>query len=160
MSEIADKNDITENDILSMHRLFYRKIDDLNAGVYRKDQVFISGSRYPLPGPDRVPQMMKDLVQRIGHLRKNEHPVTAAAKAHLQFVFIHPFIDGNGRVARLIMNLILIQSGYNIALISPVLRAEYISSIEAAREDDRDFINLICRAVYETQKDYIRMLNA
>ena len=63
------------------------------------------------------------------------------------------------RVARLLMNLVLIQGGYNIALISPVLRPEYISFIEAAHEDDGDFINLVCRSVYKTQKDYLRMLN-
>jgi Fic family protein len=159
MLGLAVKNDVAENDILMLHRLFYRKIDDINAGVYRKSQVFISGSKYPLPGPDKVPQMMKGVVKNIADIRKKEHPVIAAAKAHLEFVFVHPFIDGNGRVARLIMNLVLIQSGFNIAVISPVLRPEYISSIEAAHSDDRNFINLVCRSVYETQKDYLRMLN-
>ena len=159
MLDLADKKEITENDILMLHRLFYRKIDDTNAGVYRKSQVFISGSKYPLPGPDKVPQMMKDIVQKIADIREKEHPVAAAAKAHLEFVFVHPFVDGNGRVARLIMNLVLIQSGYNIALISPASRAEYISLIEAAHKDDSDFINFICSSVIETQKDYLRMMN-
>lgn len=159
MTVLVNRHDITEDDILMLHRLFYRKIDDANAGVYRKSRVFISGSKYPLPGPDKVPQMMNDAVKKISDIRKNEHPVVAAAKAHLDFVFIHPFVDGNGRVARLIMNLLLMQDGYNIALIPPVLRAEYISSIEAAHKDDKGFINLVCRSVYETQKDYLRMLN-
>ena len=159
MLDLADKKEITENDILMLHRLFYRKIDDINAGVYRKSQVFISGSKYPLPGPDKVPQMMKDIVQKIADIREKEHPVAAAAKAHLELVFVHPFVDGNGRVARLIMNLVLIQSGYNIALISPVRRTEYISSIEAAHKNDDDFIKLICSSVIETQKDYLRMMN-
>jgi len=159
MLGLADKNEITEDDILLLHHIFYRKIDDSNAGVYRKSQVFISGSKYPLPGPDKVPQLMKELIIKVADIRKEEHPVIAAAKAHLEFVFIHPFVDGNGRVARLIMNLILIQNGYNIALISPVIRAEYISSIETAHEDDTGFINLVCRSVYETQKDYLRMMN-
>ncbi len=159
MLELAYKKEITENDILTLHRLFYRKIDDLNAGVYRKSQVFISGSKYPLPGPDKVPQMMKGAIEKIAGIRLKEHPVVAAAKAHLEFVFIHPFVDGNGRVARLLMNLLLIQGGYNIALISPVRRAEYISSIETAHTNDADFINLVCSSLVETQKDYLRMLN-
>ncbi|PKL18209.1 MAG: cell filamentation protein Fic [Spirochaetae bacterium HGW-Spirochaetae-5] len=159
MLDLAVKKEISEEDILMLHRLFYRKIDDINAGVYRKSQVFISGSKYPLPGPDKVPQMMKDFVKKTSDFRASEHPVIAAAKAHLEFVFIHPFVDGNGRVARLIMNLILIQGGCNVALISPVLRPEYISSIEAAHKDDGGFLNLVCRSVYETQKDYLRMLN-
>lgn len=159
MLELAGKKEITENDILMFHRLFYRKIDDTNAGVYRKSQVLTSGSKYPLPGPDKVPQMMKDIVQKIADIREKEHPVAAAAKAHLEFVFVHPFVDGNGRVARLIMNLVLIQSGYNIALISPARRAEYISSIEGAHKDDADFIKLVCSSVIDTQKDYLRMMN-
>jgi Fic family protein len=159
MLELANKKEITEDDILMLHRLFYRKIDDTNAGVYRKSQVFISGSKYPLPGPDKVPQMMKDIVQKIADIREKQHPVAAAAKAHLEFVFVHPFVDGNGRVARLIMNLVLIQSGYNIALISPVRRAEYISSIEGAHKDDADLIKLVCSSVIETQKDYLKMMN-
>lgn len=160
MQGLVNKKEITEDDILKLHDLFYRKIDDVNAGMYRKSQVFISGSRYPLPGPDKVPQLMKDEIKKIAAYREKEHPVVAAAKAHLEFVLIHPFIDGNGRVARLLMNLILLQEGYNIAIIPPVLRAEYISSIEAAHENSESFINLICRAVYETQKDYLRMLNS
>lgn len=159
MLGLADKKEINEEDILMLHRLFYRKIDDSSAGVYRKSQVFISGSKYPLPGPDKVPPMMKDFVKKIAGIREKEHPVAAAAKAHLEFVFVHPFVDGNGRVARLIMNLVLIQAGYNIALISPAVRPEYISSIEQAHKNDEAFIRLVCRSVYETQKDYLRMLN-
>lgn len=160
MFELVNKSSISEDDILALHRLFYRKIDDDNAGVYRKSQVFISGSRHPLPLPDKVPQLMKDMIRKITSYRSSEHPVVAAAQAHLDFVFIHPFIDGNGRVARLLMNLVLLQHGYNVALISPVLRAEYISSIEAAHENSGSFINLICRSVYETGKDYLRMFNS
>ncbi|HPS86340.1 MAG TPA: Fic family protein [Spirochaetota bacterium] len=159
MLGLVNKSSISEEDIFALHRLFYRKIDEDNAGVYRKSQVFISGSRHPLPVPDKVPQLMNDMIKKIASYRNSEHPVIAAAKAHLDFVFIHPFIDGNGRVARLLMNLILLQHGYNIALISPVIRAEYISSIEAAHENSESFINLICRSVYETEKDYLRMFN-
>jgi Fic family protein len=159
MVGLVNKNDISEEDILMLHRLFYIKIDETNAGVYRKSQVFISGSSYPLPAPETVPQLMNEMIQKIAIYRHDDHPVIAAAKAHLDFVFIHPFIDGNGRVARLLMNLILLQQGYNIALISPLLRVEYIESIEAAHRNNDSFINLVCRAVYETEKDYIRLFN-
>lgn len=160
MLGLVNKSSLSEEDILALHRLFYIKIDEANAGVYRKSQVFISGSRYPVPCPDKVPHLMKDMIKKISSYISSEHPVITAAKAHLDFVFIHPFIDGNGRVARLLMNLILLQHGYNITLISPAVRAEYISSIEAAHENSESFIKLICRSVYETQKDYLRMLNS
>ena len=71
---------------------------------------------------------------------------------------IPTFVDGNGRVARLIMNLILLQEGYHIALIPPVLRTAYITSLEAAHKNDETFLTLICRCVYETQRDYLRMI--
>jgi len=159
MLGLVNKKDIAEEDILNLHSLFYKKIDFENAGVYRKSQVFISGSRYPLPVPEQLSRLMGELIKNMADHRLKEHPVVAAAKSHLDFVFVHPFIDGNGRVARLLMNLILIQSGYNIALISPALRAQYIASIETAHENDGEFIALICRSVYETQKDYLRMMN-
>jgi len=151
---------VTEDDVLRMHDLFYRKIDPEHAGLYRKSMVFISGSHYPLPDPRRVPDLMKKLIASIAKNRKSEHAVIAAAKAHLDFVFIHPFVDGNGRVARLLMNLILLQEGYGIALIPPVLRTEYIASLEKARKNPEDFLMLICRCVYETQKDYLRMMSS
>ncbi len=158
MIALANGKDIVEEDILGLHALFYKKIDDAEAGAYRKSQVFISGSRHPLPGPEKVPLLMKELIVKIRSLREDNHPVAASAMAHLEFVFIHPLIDGNGRVARLLMNLILLQEGYTIAIVPPVLRAEYISSIEEAHTDAGAFINLIARAVYETQKDYLRMM--
>ena len=81
------------------------------------------------------------------------------ATLHKEFVFIHPFVDGNGRVARLLMNIALMQAGYTIALISPLKRAEYISALEAAHKNDAAFITLIAESVYETQKDFLRMMN-
>lgn len=77
---------------------------------------------------------------------------------HKEFVFIHPFVDGNGRVARLLMNLILLQKSYCIAIIPPVLRGEYIQALEDAHTDDKKFIEFIARVVKETQKDYLRLL--
>jgi len=73
---------------------------------------------------------------------------------------MHPFVDGNGRVARLIMNLCLLRSGYTIAIIPPILRGEYISLLEKAHRDDRDFVRFIAERVKETQKDYLRLLGA
>ncbi|HRZ25419.1 MAG TPA: Fic family protein [Spirochaetota bacterium] len=160
MLDLVRVKKISEEDIRDIHKLFYKNIDDAKAGIYRKEQVVISGSRHPLPAPGKVPHLMKSFIKMTASFRAKDHPVIAAAKTHLEFVFIHPFIDGNGRVVRLLMNLILLQEGYNIAIIPPVLRAEYIASIEAARENAGSFIELVCKSVHETQKDYLRMLNS
>ena len=90
--------------------------------------------------------------------KKKLHPVELAAQVHKDFVFIHPFIDGNGRVARLLTNLVLIQAGYLLVIIPPVVRAEYISSLEKAHTDDADFRRFIAERVLETQRDYLRLL--
>ena len=148
---------IHEKDINQLHRYIYFRIDDKNAGKYRKTKAVITGSKYPLPKPAVLSGLMKNLIPEIGRLRKEKHPVEAAALIHKQFVFIHPYVDGNGRVARLLMNLFLLQEKYNIVVIPPVTRREYIDSLEKAHVDDRDFIHFIARMVRETQKDHLRL---
>jgi len=149
---------LSEQDVCELHRLFYAQIDEAGAGAYRKQQVFISGSQYPLPRPDQIPGMMAALVEWISKNEAKLHPVVFAAQAHKRFVFIHPFIDGNGRVSRLLMNLCLLRHGYTLAIIPPVLRAEYIDVLERAHTDDAPFLAFIAERVLETQKDILRLL--
>lgn len=154
---LAKRKDIAEAELKGLHRLFYHRIDEKNAGEYRKQKVYITGSKYPLPAPEKIQTLMQEFIQKLNQQRKERHPVEIAALAHKDFVFIHPFIDGNGRVSRLLMNLILLQDGYNIAIIPPVLRSEYVQTLEKAHTDDKDFMNLIARMVRESQKDYLRL---
>lgn len=153
----VDKKTVEEKDILQLHRLFYYRIDEKNAGIYRSVKAYITGSKYPLPIPENIPALMHNFILLLPELYKTKHPVEYAALAHMHFVFIHPFVDGNGRTARLLMNLILLQSGYNIAIIPPVMRHAYIASLEKAHHDPTDFITLIAQMVKETQKDYLRL---
>ncbi len=160
INKLAKGHDISEKDIKKIHGLFYRHIDEANAGKYRKTRVYITGSEHVPPPPKDLPYYMAEFIGGFTKLKKENHPVVFAAIAHRQFVGIHPFIDGNGRVARLLMNLILLQAGHLIAIIPPVLRGRYIRALEKAhtKNDDGDFIELICQCVRETQRDYIRML--
>ena len=159
MYALATGKTITEDDIKKLHSLFYHRINEEDAGVYRKVQAIITGSQYPLPTPEALPGMMQKFIKDLPGLKKANHPVVYAAKLHKDFVFIHPFVDGNGRVARLLMNLVLMQAGYIIAVIPPLKRSEYISALEKAHKNDADFIELIASCVYETQKDLLRMAN-
>lgn len=157
MWELIDPSKpITEADICRLHRLFYTQVDETNAGIYRKQRVFITGSRFTPPPPDKVPAEMTDFVEWMFHA--DLHPVKLAAEAHRRFVFIHPFIDGNGRVARLLMNLCLLRHGYTLAIVPPVLRVEYIQLLEKAHTDAEPFNVFIAERVLETQKDILRML--
>ena len=160
MLKLSKKSGFNEKDILELHRLFYRRIDEKNAGKYRKVRVFITGSAFNVPPPSKIKALMNEFIHERNMLKKNNHPVVYAALVHKQFVMIHPFIDGNGRTARLLMNLVLLQEKFQIAIIPPVLRNEYISALEKCHNNnDKDFIKLIINAVLESQRDYLRLFN-
>jgi Fic family protein len=160
--KLSTQKTIQEKDILKLHKLFYYHIDILEAGKYRKDQVFISGTRFIPPSPEKIPALMKKFGQSITKMQQKYHPVEFAAWLHLEFVTIHPFIDGNGRTARLLMNLALLQAGFVITIIPPVLRNDYIQilkSTQTGKKDFQKFFNFISCMVYESQKDFLRLLN-
>ena len=104
---------------------------------------------------------MKELDRWITNERENYHPVIFAGLLHLKFVSIHPFIDGNGRTGRLIMNLALFQDGYQLAIVPPMLRAEYNDTIRQFQNEGNPepFCNFIAERVYETQKEIMRLLH-
>ncbi|MBN2374404.1 Fic family protein [bacterium] len=159
--DLAKKKTIAEKDILNIHKLFYYRIDLENAGHYRKVPVVISGTEYIPPPPSKVPALMKKFIAKLPSIRKKHHPVETAAMIHKEIVDIHPFVDGNGRTARLLMNLSLFQAGYTITIIPPVFRADYIALIKQSQTDKKDasgFINFISSMVYESTKDYYRLL--
>jgi Fic family protein len=155
--DILSAKTITEDHIKTLHRLFYDQIDKDNAGTYRTQRVVLTGSHYPLPKPDRIPDKMKEYIDWFNTHEKTTDPIKFAALSHQKFVFIHPFIDGNGRVARLIMNLALLRAGYQICIIPPILRHEYIESLELAHIDTKPFIEFIAGRIIETEKDILRL---
>lgn len=122
---------ISENDILDIHKLVLQKIDQDNAGRYRTVPVRIAGSEVIMPNPLKVPDLMRELTSWLQSA--TGHPATLAADAHFKLVSIHPFVDGNGRTARLLMNLVLLQTGYPPAIISNLIRRSYIDAIEQAQ---------------------------
>ncbi len=149
---------LTQEDICHLHALFYQQVDTAQAGVYRRQRVFITGSRFTPPPPEKLQEQMLELAAWMQENESILHPVIFAAQAHKRFVFIHPFIDGNGRVSRLLMNLCLLRHGYTLAIVPPVLRVEYIQLLEKAHTNDNPFVEFIAERVLETQKDILRML--
>ncbi len=143
-----------EADILALHRLVLRSIDDASAGVYRQGQVYIAGSAHVPPPSRAVPGRMAEFAAWLARTGEDQgvdqglHPVVRAAHTHFWLVDIHPFVDGNGRTARLLMNLLLLQSGYPIAIIRQEDRAAYYAALEAAHEGRLDpFLLLVAEAV-------------
>lgn len=151
IGELVNKESVLdERTLKQIHSIILKSIDRENAGVYRKVPVLISGSTHTPPQPYLLQKLMEDYFQFYEENRKSMHPVVLAAEMHERLVTIHPFIDGNGRTSRLVMNLILLQHGYPIANIrgDSESRLKYYSALEKSREDNKAaFIELVADAV-------------
>ncbi|NSW45386.1 MAG: Fic family protein [Bacteroidales bacterium] len=150
------QRELTENNIKKLHKIFYQKIDEKNAGKYRKIQVYITGSEHIPPKPKEVHELMANLIKWYNS--SNEHPVVTAALLHQKLVIIHPFVDGNGRVARLLMNLHLIKNQLPVTIIPPVYRSEYIALLEKSHHDVEPFMEFIANCVKQAQLEYLRLI--
>ncbi len=128
----GDRTDITEDLILSLHERILGGTADVNAGRYRSVPVRIAGSRAVMPNYLKVPDLMAAFATWLKS-ENSDHPAKIAADAHFRLVSIHPFVDGNGRTARLLMNLLLMQTGYPAAILRPEDRSTYITSLETAQ---------------------------
>lgn len=152
---------LTVADLLALHRLVVEGIEGTEPGQYRSKQVIITGTSYVPPQAADVPEQMKVFIDnKLPQWQETEHPIHVTALAHLELVTIHPFLDGNGRTARLLMNLLLMKAGYPVTLIPPILRTDYMASLRSFQEsqDKTPFLNFISNVVYESSKDLLRLL--
>lgn len=156
---LAKNQEITEANVKELHRLFYYRIDAKQAGKYRKSRVIITGTDFIPPAPERIPDLMESFIAGLSEARAKHHPVEFCAIIHKELVTIHPFIDGNGRAARLLMNLTLLQAGYPLAIIPPILRRDYLDTLNKTHKgNDGPFITFIAGVCYESTKEYLRLL--
>lgn len=118
---------LREKDVREIHRLVMARAQPEEAGRYSTRQRFIAGSRVTLPGPTEIPARMSDFASWLASAPPS--PQSAIA-AHEKLVSIHPFSDGNGRTARLLMNLILLRADYPPLVIGPEDRVTYIDALE------------------------------
>jgi len=151
---------ITERDILRIHEIILTGIQDEYAGRYRDIQVRIAGSEVILPNPRKVPALMDEFARWLQTAAPALHPVELAAEAHYRLVSIHPFVDGNGRAARLLMNFILLMGGYPPAIIRKEDRLAYLASLEKRQLGGAgdDYQNLIAEAVDRSLDIYLQAL--
>lgn len=163
IKDLMNKNNsLNERDLLSIHNLILRGIIPEDAGRYRKVQVIIQGSSHMPPQPLMVSKEMEEYFVWYEINKNKLHPIILAAEMHERLITIHPFIDGNGRTSRLIMNLILMQKGYPIANIKGdyETRMQYYQSLEIAQtqKDKEDFFLFIAQKEKESLERYISIL--
>lgn len=146
----TQSGEITERNVREIHGLVLKQIDHKYAGRYRDIEVRIAGSSHTPSAHLQLTTLMDKFAGEV-LVRTDEHPVVKAALAHFGLVDIHPFVDGNGRTARLLMNLILIKEGYFPAIILKNDRQKYYNALEKAHKGQLDdFIILVARALERT----------
>jgi Fic family protein len=141
---VKHNEDFSEWQIKNIHRLILKGIDDVNAGMYRKENVLISGATHTPPDYLLVQEQMADLLRWYHGEGQNLHVTERAALLHVIFVKIHPFLDGNGRIARLLLNLELMKNGYPPIVIRKEERIDYYNALDKAHTTNefRDFLEL------------------
>lgn len=145
--------EISERTIKEIHALVLHGIDRENAGYYRCVPVMISGSRYMPPQPYLIEKQMEDFMLHFREMEAEKvHPVIIAAYLHDELVRIHPFIDGNGRTSRLLMNLYLLRNGYTIVNLKGTNdeKLAYYKALETSHVDKHPEIFQIFVAQSET----------
>lgn len=156
---VKDQSEISEWNIKSLHQLILKGIDDANAGKYRNNNVIISGAKHRPPEYVKVPELMEKLI--INYEDWDEyHPIIRASLLHGELVKIHPFIDGNGRLSRLMMNMDLIKSGYVPVIIKKENRIKYYEALDKAHTtgDYTDFVKLVTEAENEMLDRYLEVI--
>lgn len=158
VQSLVSKPAIEEIDVLNLHAMILDRIDPENAGFYRRGAVRISGAAYSPPNPAKVPALMQE-VYTLLKINGGE-PIETGAKIHQKFVDIHPFIDGNGRTARLLLNLYLMRNGYPPVIVLRAERKKYINMIMKARaeNDIAPFANFVAKAVERSLSIYLDSL--
>lgn len=156
---VKDNEPISEWNIKNIHQLILKEIDNENAGKYRGENVTIKGATHIPPDYIKVPELMEKLILNY-ETWNNYHPIIRAALLHGELVKIHPFIDGNGRTSRLLMNLDLMNSGYNPVIIKKESRLKYYEALDKAHttSDYTDFVKLVTKLEIEMFKKYLELL--
>jgi Fic family protein len=144
-----------------LHETFYKLIDWNYAGVYRRHNIIIANSRFPTPKLNMLIGLMDEFRSSFIQNKENLHPVILAAYAHQRLVQIHPFCDGNGRTSRLLMNLILVNQGYQIINIPLKMRDKYYMALRTADNQGLEvnaFFHFIVRRELAAQKHYMKLI--
>jgi len=149
------KGEINELFILKLHSIILKDVSERFAGRYRKNPVRVLGSDFKFPSSDKVPQLIRNLFYWYDKNKKKMHTFELAVIFSMKFVSIHPFIDGNGRVSRLLMNFILQKKKYPWINIYNKQRQKYLNSVRKANEENYELIlNFLIKTLKENMIDF------
>jgi Fic family protein len=173
---VQNQEGLSEWQIKSIHHLVLKNIDNRNAGQYRQENVVIAGAEHVPPDYIKVPEAMEGLMAWYRKATGSDspspqpspagegvlpmHPVECAARLHVDFVGIHPFVDGNGRTSRLLMNFELMRQGFLPVIIQVEQRLAYYDALDTAhtRGDYSLFIELVTSLEQATLERYLRIV--
>lgn len=157
---VKNEEELTEWQIKNIHRLILKGIDDEYAGSYRDQKVIISGAEHAPPEPFLIKDEMESFIDWYNNEGQKLHPVERASMVHIIFVGIHPFIDGNGRTSRLLLNLELMKSGYPPIIIKNENRLKYYNALDKAHitKDNKDFVNIVVGELNSTLDLYLQYM--
>lgn len=156
--ELAQEDvQVSENYLKQIHKLIIGDDESLSPGNYRNIGVVITGSDHTPPEPFEVPIKMRALFDWIND-NQSQNPIITAAVAHHEMVKIHPFKDGNGRTARLLLNLILLKAGFPICNIKRTERPDYYNALSLADEGEYEpIIEVVTNNCTTLFEEYIRV---
>jgi Fic family protein len=157
---VQGREPLSEWQLRTIHQLVLKNIDDEGAGRYRTINVLIAGASHRPPAALLVPQQMEALMAWYAGEALSLHPVERAARLHTSFICIHPFVDGNGRTARLLLNLELIKAGFPAVVLPVERRLRYYEALDraCAHGEQRPFVELVAECVEESFAVYWRAL--
>lgn len=161
MEDLAQKEErLSEYSIKQIHSLILKNIDDENKGKYRTTNVIISGAEHKPPQSFEVQSKMQEFIKNYNENITKLHPIELASFVHIEFVKIHPFLDGNGRTSRLLMNLELIKAGFPPVVIELEDRLEYYKALDIAHteNDYKPFLELMKKVVEKSFEPYFYIL--
>ncbi|WP_119184175.1 Fic family protein [Aliarcobacter cryaerophilus] len=161
IEDLAQKEDrLSEYSIKQIHSLILKNIDDENKGKYRTTNVIISGAEHKPPQSFEVQSKMEEFIKNYNENITKLHPVELASFVHIEFVKIHPFIDGNGRISRLLMNLELIKAGFPSVVIELEDRLEYYKALDIVHttNDYKPFLELMKKVIEKSFEPYFYVL--
>lgn len=153
------RHTFSEHLIRTLHRLVVLDTEKEWSGKYRTSNVLIKGTDHKPPEAIQVPALMDDLIDWLRKEKTRLHPVELSALFHHRMVHIHPFFDGNGRTARLAMNIILLQNGYPLVIILKNDRKKYYRVLALADKGEyAPLITFIAQAVERSLNIYLKVL--